>query len=298
MNDYPDGIGDDATRQVPTPEPQPAAAKEKLGPEASKPVSEWTLLDEARDWIENAKPAGYTIAQDLISAIERLQRDNATLTRNRDALESELTAERVSELLSRCIFHSETGNTEVAAFYGDLVAVLTTRQELIRIEGGTPSEKLTQPPRASHEPPAAGPDMRHPKIQALIGGQARLRIELQIVESMLEPGWEADAIDGEYWTPLHDKLAARLTGPPVVSEVATAREPPAAQGLQSIGFEPRGSQFAMVACFDSMENAQTAREAFTRAVFAPPPKGSLAGLSPSEAERLECGYVHRTLVHL
>jgi hypothetical protein len=56
--------------------------------------------------------------------------------------------------------------------------------------------------------------MRHPKIQGLIGGQARLKIELQIIESMLEPDYEADAIDGEYWTPLHDKLAARLAQPP------------------------------------------------------------------------------------
>src|SRR5687768_14517905 len=41
---------------------------------------------------------------------------------------------------------------------------------------------------AAPEPPAE-PDMRHPKIQALIGGQARLKIELQIIESMLEPDY-------------------------------------------------------------------------------------------------------------
>lgn len=66
---------------------------------------------------------------------------------------------------------------------------------------------------AAPEPPAE-PDMLHPKIQALIAGQARLKLELHIVESMLQPGYEADAIDGEYWTQLHDKLAARLAQPP------------------------------------------------------------------------------------
>jgi hypothetical protein len=68
--------------------------------------------------------------------------------------------------------------------------------------------------RASQPPRTNDPDMRHPKIQALIGGQARLGIELRIIESMLEPDWEADAIDGEYWTPLHDKLQQRLSQQP------------------------------------------------------------------------------------
>lgn len=38
------------------------------------------------------------------------------------------TRERVGELLSRCIFHAETGNDESAAFYGDLAAVLRAAQ--------------------------------------------------------------------------------------------------------------------------------------------------------------------------
>lgn len=50
----------------------------------------------------------------------------------------------------------------------------------------------------------------------------------------------------------------------------TAHEPPAARGLQSIGFEPRGNQHAMVACFDSIEHAQTARANFTAWATQPP----------------------------
>lgn len=33
---------------------------------------------------------------------------------------------------------------------------------------------------------------------------------------MLDPDYEAGAIDGEYWTPLHDKLAQRLKEIPAV----------------------------------------------------------------------------------
>jgi hypothetical protein len=67
---------------------------------------------------------------------------------------------------------------------------------------------------SADEPPAA-PDMSHPKIQALLGDNARKAIELQIIEAMLEDGYEASWPDGEYWTPLHDKLQQRLSAPPV-----------------------------------------------------------------------------------
>jgi hypothetical protein len=56
------------------------------------------------------------------------------------------------------------------------------------------------------------PDMKHPKIQALIGGKARREIELQIVEQLLDdPDCDLSAMDMEYWHGLHDKLREKLT---------------------------------------------------------------------------------------
>ena len=54
---------------------------------------------------------------------------------------------------------------------------------------------------------AGEPNMRHPKIQALIGGNARSSIELQLVEQILDEGaaLETTAMDMEYWNSLHDR---------------------------------------------------------------------------------------------
>lgn len=63
------------------------------------------------------------------------------------------------------------------------------------------------------------PDMRHPKIQALIGSNARKSIELRLVEQLLDEGPDCDltSMDMEYWHGLHDKLRDRL---------AAAQQPP------------------------------------------------------------------------
>ena len=69
--------------------------------------------------------------------------------------------------------------------------------------------------RASGEP-----NMRHPKIQALIGAKARREIELQIVEQLLDdPDCDLTSMDMEYWHGLHDKLREKL--------LATAQPAPA-----------------------------------------------------------------------
>lgn len=58
---------------------------------------------------------------------------------------------------------------------------------------------------------AIEPDMRHPKIQRLIGSKARLSIELQLIEDLLEnPDCEMTSVDMEYWGPVHDKLREKL----------------------------------------------------------------------------------------
>lgn len=64
------------------------------------------------------------------------------------------------------------------------------------------------------QPAASGePDMRHPKIQALIGGKARREIELRLVEQLLDdPDCDLSAMDMEYWHGLHDKLKDKLKG--------------------------------------------------------------------------------------
>lgn len=69
----------------------------------------------------------------------------------------------------------------------------------------------------------AEPDMRHPKIQALIGAKARREIELQLVEQLLDEGPDCDltSLDMEYWHGLHDKLREKLTAAqPALAPVA------------------------------------------------------------------------------
>ena len=54
--------------------------------------------------------------------------------------------------------------------------------------------------------------MRHPKIQALIGKNARQHIWMMLVEQLVEdPHFETTAMDMEYWDTLHDKLKEKLT---------------------------------------------------------------------------------------
>lgn len=60
------------------------------------------------------------------------------------------------------------------------------------------------------------PDMRHPKIQRLIGAKARCEIELGLVEQLVEdPSFDATSMGMEYWGPLHDRLKAALEAAPV-----------------------------------------------------------------------------------
>ena len=60
--------------------------------------------------------------------------------------------------------------------------------------------------------PGAEPDMRHPKIQALIGSKARCQIELMLVEQLIEdPDCDLTSMDMEYWGPMHDRLKEALT---------------------------------------------------------------------------------------
>lgn len=64
-----------------------------------------------------------------------------------------------------------------------------------------------QPADAQQEP-----NMRHPKIQALIGKNARQHIWMMLVEQLVEdPHFETTAMDMEYWDTLHDKLKEKLT---------------------------------------------------------------------------------------
>jgi hypothetical protein len=52
------------------------------------------------------------------------------------------------------------------------------------------------------------PNFRHPKVQSLIGQAARLRIELSIIDDLLEKGpqHEPTCSDMEYWHSTHDKI--------------------------------------------------------------------------------------------
>lgn len=64
---------------------------------------------------------------------------------------------------------------------------------------------------ALHAVVSEEPNMRHPKIQALISSNARRNIELQLIEQLLDdPDCELTSMDMEYWHGLHDKLRDRL----------------------------------------------------------------------------------------
>lgn len=79
------------------------------------------------------------------------------------------------------------------------------------------------PQRADRQRVPDEPDWQHPKIQALIGADARNRICIDLVWRILEdPSREFTASDMEYWDKLHDK----------VQEVALAAAPEApVQGI-------------------------------------------------------------------
>jgi hypothetical protein len=65
--------------------------------------------------------------------------------------------------------------------------------------------------RAEAAPTVVEPDMRHPKIQRLIGGNARRDIEIGLIEQLLEdPDCELTSMGMEYWGPMHDKLREKL----------------------------------------------------------------------------------------
>ena len=60
------------------------------------------------------------------------------------------------------------------------------------------------------------PDWRHPKIQGLIGSEARLRIAIDLIWQILEdPNQEFTASDMEYWDTIHDRLKEALSTKPV-----------------------------------------------------------------------------------
>ena len=60
---------------------------------------------------------------------------------------------------------------------------------------------------AAQAEPKSEPDMRHPKIQALIGAKARREIEIRIAEDLLDdPKHEISGTEGDYWYSLHDKI--------------------------------------------------------------------------------------------
>jgi len=72
----------------------------------------------------------------------------------------------------------------------------------------------------------ADPDMRHPKIQRLIGSNARKDIEMRLVEELLDdPDADMSPMAMEYWNNTHDKLRAALkaSAQPALAPVARPR---------------------------------------------------------------------------
>jgi len=72
------------------------------------------------------------------------------------------------------------------------------------------------------------PNWRHPKIQGLIGSEARLRITIDLIWKILEdPNQEFTASDMEYWDTIHDKLKDALSTKPAAPppEISTKHGP-------------------------------------------------------------------------
>jgi hypothetical protein len=65
------------------------------------------------------------------------------------------------------------------------------------------------------------PNWRHPKIQGLIGSEARLRITIDLIWRILEdPNQEFGPSDMEYWDTIHDKLKEALSTKPAAPQPA------------------------------------------------------------------------------
>lgn len=93
------------------------------------------------------------------------------------------------------------------------------------------------------------PDMRHPKIQALIGSRARREIELSIAEALLDdPAHEISGTDGDYWLPMHDKIVALQSDAPVAAQPLTDQDRMDAKRYRWLRDEDDGGEWA---CFDS-----------------------------------------------
>ena len=73
----------------------------------------------------------------------------------------------------------------------------------------TAEAKLKQP-ATEQAAPSGEPDMRHPKIQAILGAKARLQCELALVENILDADDPDDCSGGliEYWGNTHDRVQA------------------------------------------------------------------------------------------
>ena len=89
------------------------------------------------------------------------------------------------------------------------------RLDVYFVEHGNDEDfEATQALRQALTQPEQEWDSRHPKAQALIGERARLRIELWLVERLVDdPHFETTPSDMEYWGPLHDKLKEALAQP-------------------------------------------------------------------------------------
>jgi hypothetical protein len=65
------------------------------------------------------------------------------------------------------------------------------------------------------------PNWRHPKIQGLIGSEARLRITIDLIWRILEdPNQEFGPSDMEYWDTIHDRLKGALSTKPAAPQPA------------------------------------------------------------------------------
>ena len=113
-------------------------------------------------------------------------------------------------------------------------SLLSDIRELAAYAEGSKSPRMVRASRAAWAwlegaQPAVPdePNWRHPKIQALIGSDARKCIQLDLIWQILEdPNQECTASDMEYWDTIHDKLKEALsTKPAPQPEISTKHGP-------------------------------------------------------------------------
>jgi hypothetical protein len=101
---------------------------------------------------------------------------------------------------------------EAVALGAKVDAIRKALRAALAEQAGSEDKDVPEARFGNMAPLSDEPNWRHPKIQGLIGSEARLRIQIDLIWRILEdPNQEFGPSDMEYWDTLHDKLKSTLT---------------------------------------------------------------------------------------